>query len=119
MVLPDAPWLWGIAGGLMGGATDLVFAYSAPTSNPLARRRAWLRLGLGVVAGPMVAEAFTAQLAVMQSVMGARGVAMTLGLMAANDPRGLFRWIRGLGTALLSEANRLIQAGQGDRNDRP
>ena len=55
----EIPAFWGLCGGLLSGAVGLVTAYSAKAGNPVAQRRAWLHLGLGIVAGPIVAEALT------------------------------------------------------------
>lgn len=55
----DVPAFWGLCGGLLSGAVGLVTAYSAKPGNPVAQRRAWLHLELGIVAGPVVAEALT------------------------------------------------------------
>ena len=89
--LREIPAFWGMCGGMLSGAVGLVTAYSAKAGNPAARRKAWLHLALGLVAGPIVAEALTQGviLAVMP-VLDMRGVALALGWMVANDPRALF-----------------------------
>ena len=50
----ELPAFWGLCGGLLSGAVGLVTAYSAKAGNPVAQRKAWLHLGLGIVAGPIV-----------------------------------------------------------------
>ncbi|WP_244093228.1 hypothetical protein [Brevundimonas naejangsanensis] len=92
----DFPAFWGLCGGLLFGAVGLVTAYSAKAGNPLAQRKAWLNLGLGVVAGPILAEAFTPSLIAVVPALDMRGVAMTLGWIAANDPRGFFGFTKRL-----------------------
>ncbi len=77
----DFPAFWGLCGGMLFGAVGLVTAYSAKAGNPLAQRKAWLHLGLGVVAGPILAEAFTPSLIAVVPALDMRGVAMTLGNM--------------------------------------
>lgn len=84
-------WFWGLCGGLLSGAVGLVTAYSAKAGNPVAQRRAWLHLGLGFLAGPIVAEALVEGFILqIMPVLDKRGVALALGWMAANDPRALF-----------------------------
>lgn len=87
----DLPAFWGLCGGLLSGAHGLVTAYSAKAGTPEARRKAWLRLIFGLVAGPIAAEALTETL-ILQiiPVLDARGVGLTIGWMVANDPRALF-----------------------------
>lgn len=87
----EIPAFWGMCGGMLSGAVGLVTAYSAKAGNPAAQRKAWLHLLLGILAGPIVAEALTygVILKVMPS-LDMRGVALALGWMVANDPRALF-----------------------------
>lgn len=87
----DVPAFWGLCGGLLSGAVGLVTAYSAKAGNPVAQRKAWLHLGLGIVAGPIVAEALThGVILAVVPVLDMRGVSLALGWMVANDPRALF-----------------------------
>ncbi|ADK99377.1 hypothetical protein [Brevundimonas subvibrioides] len=82
---------WGACGGLLSGAVGLVTAYSAKAGNPIAQRRAWLGLALGIVAGPIAAEALTEGIVLkIIPALDMRGVALTVGWMVANDPRALF-----------------------------
>lgn len=84
-------WFWGMCGGLLSGAVGLVTAYSAKAGNPVAQRRAWLHLALGLVAGPIVAEALVVPLVLkILPLLDMRGVSLALGWMVANDPRALF-----------------------------
>lgn len=87
----DIPAFWGLCGGLLSGAHGLVTAYSAKAGTPEARTKAWLRLAFGMIAGPVVAEALTEHL-ILQiiPVLDARGVALVIGWMVANDPRAFF-----------------------------
>lgn len=55
----DVPAFWGLCGGVLNGVVGLGTAYSAKAGNPLARRKAWLHLCLGIIGGPLVAEALT------------------------------------------------------------
>ncbi len=81
---------WGLCGGALAGAVGLVAAYSTTAGTPLARRRAWLNLALGVLAGPIIAEAVTDPLLSMIPVLDMRGVALAIGWMFANNPRAFF-----------------------------
>ncbi len=90
----DFPWFWGMCGGLLSGAVGLVTAYSAKAGNPVAQRRAWLQMGLGLVAGPIVAEALVEPIVLkILPLLDMRGVSLALGWMVANDPRALFDMI--------------------------
>ncbi len=87
----DIPAFWGLCGGLLSGAVGLVTAYSAKAGNPVAQRRAWLHMALGIVAGPIAAEALTQGIVLkVIPALDMRGVALALGWMVANDPRALF-----------------------------
>lgn len=81
---------WGLCGGALAGAVGLVTAYSASAGTPLARRRAWLNFVLGVMAGPIIAEAVTPPLLSLVPVLDMRGVALALGWMFASNPRAFF-----------------------------
>ncbi len=85
---------WGLCGGVLNGAVGLVTAYSAKAGNPLARRKAWLHLALGVVGGPIVAEALTPSFLALVPALDMRALSLVLGWITANDPRGLFKWLR-------------------------
>lgn len=81
-------WFWGMCGGLLSGAAGPVTAHSAKAGNPVAQRRAWLHLALGLVAGPIVAEALVVPLVLkVLPLLDMRGVSLALGWMVANDPR--------------------------------
>lgn len=87
----EYPAFWGLCGGLLCGAVGVVTAYSAKAGTTIAQRRAWLHLGLGLLAGPIMAEALTEHLILkIIPLLDMRGVALTLGWMVANDPRELF-----------------------------
>ena len=58
----DFASFWGLCGGLMCGATELLLAYSDRVGSPEARRAAWLRLIFGATMGPIIAEALTVHL---------------------------------------------------------
>lgn len=89
--LVNYPAFWGLCGGALSGAHGLVTAYSAKAGTPEARRKAWLHMALGLFAGPIVAEALTGPVILkMVPVLDMRGVALAVGWMVANDPRGLF-----------------------------
>lgn len=82
---------WGLCGGLLSGAHGLVTAYSAKAGTPEARRKAWLRLIFGLIAGPIAAEALTEPLILkVLPLLDRRGVGLVLGWMVTNDPRALF-----------------------------
>lgn len=87
----EIPAFWGLCGGVLSGAVGLVTAYSAKAGNPVAQRRAWLHLIVGVLAGPIAAEALTEGIVLrIVPALDMRGVALTVGWMVANDPRALF-----------------------------
>lgn len=86
----DFPAFWGLAGGLLSGAYGLVTAYSAKVGTPEARRKAWLRMAFGMVAGFIVAEASVPWVLRAVPTLDMRFVSMVLGWMVTNDPRGLF-----------------------------
>ena len=90
----DYPAFWGLCGGLLCGLVGLVTAYSAKAGNPLARRKAWLHLILGILGGPIVAEALTPSFIAIVPALDVRALALVLGWITANDPRGLFTWLR-------------------------
>lgn len=87
----DYPAFWGLCGGLLSGAHGLVTAYSAKAGTPEARRKAWLKMVFGVVAGPVVAEALTGPV-VLQAIplMAKEVVGLALGWTVASNPRALF-----------------------------
>lgn len=87
----DIPAFWGLCGGLLCGAHGLVSAYSAKAGTPEARKKAWLRLFYGLVAGPIAAEALTEALILkIIPVLDGRGVAIGLGWIVTSNPRSLF-----------------------------
>lgn len=88
------PMFWGLCGGLLSGVHGLVTAYSAKAGTPEARRKAWLRLMFGLIAGPIAAEALTEPLVLkVLPLLDKRGVGLALGWMVTNDPRGLFEML--------------------------
>lgn len=90
----DIPAFWGLCGGLLSGAHGLVTAYSAKVGTPEARKKAWLRLMFGLIAGPVAAEALTEPLILkIMPVLDARGVGLALGWSVTNDPRALFEML--------------------------
>ncbi|WP_295709069.1 hypothetical protein [uncultured Brevundimonas sp.] len=95
---------WGLCGGLMCGATELLMAYSKRVGSPEARRIAWLRLIFGVTMGPIIAEALTAHLVLKVIPTLAMPVpALVLGWMMANDPRDLFKRLEKIIQAAISK----------------
>ena len=88
--VPDWPAFWGLCGGVLFGAAGLVTAYSAKVGNDLARRKAWLHLCLGVLAGPILAAGLTPSILTLAPAFDMRFVAMVLGWVGGSDPRGLF-----------------------------
>ncbi|QBX38881.1 hypothetical protein E4M02_02645 [Brevundimonas sp. S30B] len=76
---------------MLSGLHGLMTAYSARAGSDGAQVKAWWRLGFGLLAGPIVAEALTRPviLAVLP-LLDMRGVALVLGWTATNDPRGIF-----------------------------
>lgn len=86
----EIPAFWGLCGGLALGATDLVNAYSARAGTPEARRQAWLHLALGVVVGPVLAEAATPLFHALAPLLPMQVVGLTLGWIGGNDPREFF-----------------------------
>lgn len=93
--LVNYPAFWGLCGGALSGAHGLVTAYSAKAGTPEARRKAWLHMALGLFAGPIVAEALTGPVILkVVPVLDMRGVALAVGWMVANDPRGLFEMLQ-------------------------
>lgn len=90
----DIPAFWGLCGGLLSGAHGLVSAYSAKAGTPEARRKAWLRLAFGLVAGPIAAEALTEPLIIqIMPLLDKRGVGLALGWTVTNDPRALMEMV--------------------------
>ena len=99
--------VWGLFGGLLSGLHGLVTAYSRKAGTPEARGQAWLRLLFGIVAGPIAAEALTE--GVIRQIIPAldmRGVALTVGWMAANDPRALFEMLTRVVRAVFNQETR-------------
>lgn len=92
--LRDLPAFWGLCGGILNGVSGLIPAYSAKAGNPLARRKAWLHLVLGLIGGPIVAEALTPSFIAIVPALDMRALSLILGWLTANDPRGLFAWLR-------------------------
>lgn len=90
----DIPAFWGLCGGVLSGAHGLVTAYSAKAGTPEARRKAWLRLLFGILAGPIAAEALTEPLILkVMPLLDKRGVGLALGWTVTNDPRALFEML--------------------------
>lgn len=90
----DWPAFWGLCGGLLSGAHGLVSAYSQKAGTPEARRKAWLRLWFGLLAGPIAAEALTEPLILeIMPVLDKRGVGLALGWTVTNDPRALMEMV--------------------------
>ena len=87
------PAVWGLCGGLLSGLHGLVTAYSRKAGTPEARQTAWLRLGFGIVAGPIAAQAMTPSVLALIPALAMEVVAVGLGWGAANDPRGLFEMV--------------------------
>ena len=94
---------WGLCGGLLGGAVDLVAAYSAKAGNPLARRKAWLHLALGAFGGVVLAEALVMSMIGVFGFLDRKAVALIFGVAAANDPRGLLTDLKRMFLAGLRE----------------
>lgn len=100
----DIPAFWGLCGGLLSGAHGLVTAYSAKAGTPEARRKAWLRLMFGLVAGPIAAEALTEPLILkIMPLLDKRGVGLALGWSVTNDPRALFEMLMRIVRAALPQ----------------
>ena len=90
----DWPAFWGLCGGLLSGAHGLVSAYSQKAGTPEARRKAWLRLWFGMIAGPIAAEAFAEPMVLkILPVLDMRGVSVALGWTVTNDPRALMELV--------------------------
>lgn len=87
---------WGLCGGLLAGVVGLVTAYSAKAGNPVARRKAWLHLFLGVVGGPILAEGMAPAMLATVPLLDMRALSLLLGWIAANDPRGFFGLLKRL-----------------------
>lgn len=99
----DFPAFWGLCGGLLCGAHGLVSAYSAKAGTPEARRKAWLRMAYGLVAGPIAAEALTeAVILKIVPVLDGRGVAIGLGWLVTSNPRSLFEMVTRIFRAALN-----------------
>ena len=100
----DFASFWGLCGGLMCGATELLLAYSDRVGSPEARRAAWLRLIFGVTMGPIIAEALTVHLVLKIVPALAMPVpAIILGWMMANDPRNLMNRLQKIVQAAISK----------------
>lgn len=112
----DYPAFWGFCGGVLGGLADVITAHSRRAGDPLARRRSWYQLALGVVGGPIMAEAFVVALAVQTPLIGSKGLALFIGMAAANDPRWLYRFLKGIVTASLEQALKQMKGGSDERS---
>lgn len=100
----DYAFFWGLCGGLMCGATELLTAYSARVGNPEAKRKAWLRVVFGVTMGPLIAEALTVHLVLkIIPTLALPAPALILGWMMANDPRDLFNRLQKIVQAAISK----------------
>lgn len=91
--LRDFPWFWGLCGGVIAGAVGLIPAYASKGATREARTKAWMSLGIGVFAGPAVAEAITGSLVGAVPVLAAPAIALVTGYLAAVDPRGFFTFL--------------------------
>lgn len=83
------PAVWGLAGGALFGALEVVTAHSGRSDDPAIRRRAWIRLGLGCAAGPLLAEALVPTLATLVPAIDRKTFSFLVGWLAARDPQGL------------------------------
>jgi urea transporter len=100
----DFAAFWGLCGGLMCGATELMLAYSDRVGSPEARRAAWLRLVFGVTMGPIIAEALTVHLVLkIIPTLAMPFPAIMLGWMMANDPRNLMKRLEKIVQAAISK----------------
>lgn len=84
----DYPAFWGLCGGLLSGAHGLVSAYSAKAGTPEARRRAWLKLAFGLIAGPVVADAAVPQVLSAIPALAQQVAGLALGWTVASNPKG-------------------------------
>lgn len=100
------PATWGFAGGLLFGALEVVTAYSTRSAEHIVRRRAWLRLGLGVVAGPILSEAMVPSLVKLAPALDLRTISFLTGWLAAKDPRGLIDDLKTTLITLLGKGQR-------------
>ena len=89
----ELPLFWGLCGGLIANGLGLIPASGSKGATREARVRAWLSLCIGVFAGPVAAEAATPSIVVLVKVLDFRVVALAIGWMAANDPRGFFNLV--------------------------
>jgi hypothetical protein len=80
IALTGYPAFWGACGGLVFGLLGLIPAFSSK-GNPAARRDALVQLAIGVVAAPLVAEAFTGMVLALMPALAMRAVAMTIGAL--------------------------------------
>lgn len=74
------PAFWGGAGGLVFGLLGLIPAFSSK-GNPAARRDALVQLVIGMLAAPLVAEAFTGMVLTLMPALAMKAVAMTIGAL--------------------------------------
>ena len=86
----EIPAFWGLCGGVLSGVVDLVTAYSAKAGTPEARNRAWLHLALGMVVGPILAEAGVPLFHAIAPLLPMEMVGLTMGWIGGNDPREFF-----------------------------
>ncbi|WP_306002453.1 hypothetical protein [Brevundimonas sp. C43] len=84
----ELPLFWGLCGGF-----GMIPTYGLKGATSEARVRAWLSLRIGVFAGPVAAEAATPSIVALVKVLDFRVVALAIGWMAANDPRGFFNLV--------------------------
>lgn len=101
---------WGLCGGLIAGGLGMIPAYGSKGATSEARVRAWLSLCIGVFAGPVAAEAATPSIVALVKVLDFRVVALAIGWMAANDPRGFFNLVRRIIKAGLRAAVESMEA---------
>lgn len=99
------PAFWGLAGGLLFGALELVTAYSQGRATELTRRRAWLRLALGCLAGPVLAEALTPTFLAVAPGLDMRTISTLVGWFAAKDPRALLEDLKNAVISALRKGN--------------
>jgi hypothetical protein len=71
----ELPLFWGLCGGLIAGGLGMIPAYGSKGATREARVRAW----------PSIVA--------LVKVLDFRVVALAIGWMAANDPRGFFNLV--------------------------